>query len=391
MTPDQDIIRRPLDGVKVVEAGIALAGPFTGSILADQGARVVKVERPDGGDPARLLGPSAEGESLWWGVASRDKLCVALDLKAPEGRARFLDLIEEADVLVENYRPGVLERLGLGWPVLLERNPRLVGLSISGFGQTGPNAGYPGFGKIAECLSGLLPVTGRPDSPPLHVGFSLADTAAGLMGAMAVNMALYHRDCAGGGGLRIDLALYEPLLRMLELQFSLFRATGASPHRTGANDPYGWGAPDKVERRFSALASRDGAEILVLIDADSAPAIADLAGLSDGADLAALETGLAAWAERVDLDEAREALRARGIEAARVHDGLSIARDPYFLARGDVVPAPRSHSSDLMVPGHIPRGPRTSRLRAFRPARVGENNAEVFGEAFDEADSGTRR
>lgn len=390
MTPDRDMVHRPLEGVRVVEAGIALAGPFAGSLLADQGACVVKVERPDGGDPARLLGPSVDGESLWWGVASRDKLCVALDLKAPEGRAQFLKLIEEADVLIENYRPGVLERLGLGWPVLLEHNPQLVGLSISGFGQTGPNAGYPGFGKIAECLSGLLPVTGSPDSPPLHVGFSLADTSAGLMGAMAVNMALYQRDCAGGGGRRIDLALYEPLLRMLELQFSLFRSAGASPKRAGVNDPYGWGAADEPERRFAALACRDGAEILVLIEADSAPAIAGLAGASDATNLLELEAGLAAWTKTVNLDEAGDALRSRGIEAVRVHDGLSIARDPYFRARGDVVSAPRPGAPELMVPGHVPRRAEKSRLRAFRPAGVGENNAEVFGKAVEEAGGSTR-
>lgn len=386
MTADPKILARPLDGVKVVEAGIALAGPFAGSLLADQGARVVKVERPDGGDPARLLGPAHGGEQLWWGVASRDKLCVALDLKAAEGRARFLDLVEEADVLVENYRPGVLERLGLGWPVLLERNPRLVALSISGFGQTGPSRGFPGFGKIAECLSGLLPVTGRPEDPPLHVGFSLADTAAGLMGAMAVNMGLYQRDCAGGRGVRIDLALYEPLLRMLDLQFALLRATGAPPKRAGTNDPYGWGAPDPVERRFVAVTVRDGAQILVLLDAASAPAVTALAGLEAGADPGALSEGLAAWARTVDVEEAARVLKARGVEASRVQDGLSICRDPYFRARGDVLPAPRPDGTELMVPAHIPRREGDRGLTRFRPAGVGENDAEIFGGTLVGAD-----
>ncbi len=376
--------RLPLDGVKVVEAGIALAGPFCGSLLADLGARVVKVERPEGGDPARLLGPTLGDTPLWWGVASRDKLCVSLDLKQADDRERFLSLIDEADVFVENYRPGVLERLGLGWEALSQRNPRLVMMSISGFGQTGPNAGRPGFGKIAEGLSGVVPVTGDPQQTPLHVGFSLADTSAGLMGTMAITMALFQRDCSGGAGARIDVGLYEPLFRMMELQFALAEKTGAPPRRNGTNDPYGWGAPDATGRRYVAVTCAGGEDLLVLVDEASRAPL--LQCMRSGADLSleAVAEALREWAAGLPLDEAGRLLRAAGVEAARVHDGMSMAHDPYFQARGDVVWTTHADGTRLAVPGHVPRESGGGRI-AFRPTQVGEDNGRVFGAGADAA------
>ncbi|WP_226579997.1 CaiB/BaiF CoA transferase family protein [Acuticoccus sediminis] len=358
----------PLAGLKVVEAGLVIAGPFCGSLLADQGAQVIKVERPDSGDPVRQMGPAPSGVPLWWGVAARDKHCVGLDLKDPAERERFLTLIEEADVFVENYRPGVLERLGLGFDVLSARNPRLVVMSVSGFGQSGPYGKRPGFGKIAECFSGLLPVTGAPEETPLFVGFSLADTTAGLMGAMAINMALWHRDCAGGRAVHIDVALYEPLLRMMETQFALMAATGEPPRRRGTNDPYGWGAPGVPERWFVPVTMRDGAEAFVLVDGDSRPRIRTLTGGDT-------DEALQAWAATVDADEAAEQLRRHGIEAGRVHDGLSMAGDAYFRARGDVIDAPCPEFPAMAVPGRVPRRSDRGAERAFRPAAIGEDDA----------------
>jgi crotonobetainyl-CoA:carnitine CoA-transferase CaiB-like acyl-CoA transferase len=367
--------RRPLKGVRVIEAGLVLAGPFCGSLLADRGAEVVKVERPDGGDPARLLGPRVGGVPLWWGVAARDKLCVTADLKTPHGKERFLDLIAAADVFVENYRPGVLDRLGLGWEALSACNPGLVMISISGFGQTGPAAGRPGFGKIAEGMSGIVPLTGSPDAIPLHVGFSLADTSAGLMGCMAVTMALLARDRNGGRGARIDVGLYEPLFRMAECQLALCEATGAAPIRRGTNDPYGWGAPGNPERRFVALACADG-EILVRVDAAAREALAELLGTGT-AEPEQLDASLRGWAGGRPVREAGTALKAAGIEAARIHDGASMAADPYFLARGDVVPVEVPGVGRIAVPGHVPAG--AGGRRAFRPAEPGADDEAVFG------------
>ena len=385
---------RPLARLRVIEAGIALAGPFCGSLLADFGATVIKIERPDGGDPARLLGPRVNDVPLWWGVAARDKLCVSLDLKAPADHDRFLQLVADADVLVENYRPGVMERLGLNWETLCALNPRLIMMSISGFGRTGPDAKRPGFGKIAEGLSGIVPLTGHPDSTPLHVGFSLADTSAGLMGCLAINMARLDRERNGGRGARIDVGLYEPLLRMAELQFALREKAGITPQRTGSNDPYGWGAGSAQAgpadagngepgqpRRFVAASCRDGAEILVLVDTASSDALARLCGLREPvSDVAAerIDEALRAWTAPLDVETAGTRLRAAGIEAARIHDGRSLAQDPYFLARGDVVPATGTVAGPLSVPGRLPLRDGDGDGLPFHAASVGEHDRLVF-------------
>jgi crotonobetainyl-CoA:carnitine CoA-transferase CaiB-like acyl-CoA transferase len=189
----------PLRGVRVVELGSVIAAPYAASLLAEFGAEVVKVERPDGGDALRNMGVRANGVPLWWHVASRNKRLVTLDLKAEAGRAAFLALLDAADVLLENNRPGVMERLGFGWAALSARNPRLVMASISGFGQTGPYAPRPGFGKIAEAFSGAVALTGDPGGIPLHVGFSLADATAGLSAVLGVAVALHARDVLGTG------------------------------------------------------------------------------------------------------------------------------------------------------------------------------------------------
>ena len=352
-------VRRPLQGLRVVEVGIALAGPFAGSLLAEFGAHVIKVEKPGGGDPMRLMGPKVGDVAVWWGVAARAKHCVDLDLKNDEHKQVFCELIAQADVLVENYRPGVLERLGLGWPTLHALNPRLVMLSISGFGQTGPMSERPGFGKIAEAMSGIVALTGAPDETPMHIGFSLADTATGLMGTLGVALALFHRDVAGGSGTRIDLALYEPLFRMAECQLALCERLGRAPMREGTNDPYGWGASGRVGA-IVPMKCADGHWIMVReasIDASD---------------------GTATVAERVatlSVDAALELLRNLRIEAAQIHDGATIASSEYFVERGDAVRTRDERAGDLVVPGEIPKRPSEPKLQQFRAVRPDEDRA----------------
>ncbi|WP_374446607.1 CaiB/BaiF CoA transferase family protein [Stella sp.] len=369
----------PLAGLRVVEVGIALAGPFAGSLLADMGAEVVKVERRDGGDPMRLLGRKKNGVQVWWGVAARNKRVVTLNLKAPEGKALFEQLIADADVVVENYRPGVMDRLGIGWAALSKINPRLVMLSVSGFGQTGPDSGRPGFGKIAEALSGMVTLTGEPDETPQHVGFSLADTSAGLMGFFAISAALYARDCAGGTGTHIDLALYEPLFRMADCQLALRHLSGRSPAREASNDPYGWGAGDGGDTWLPSFACADGRWVMLLVRAETRLRLAALAGLPADSTRRELAAALVHWFRERPPESARAELAALGVEVALVHDGATLAEDPYFGERGDVLATEDPVVGPLIVPGYTPRGYDRGALRDFRDAQVGENNAEILG------------
>jgi crotonobetainyl-CoA:carnitine CoA-transferase CaiB-like acyl-CoA transferase len=349
--------RRPLEGIRVVEAGIALAGPFAGSMLAELGAHVVKVERPGGGDPMRLMGPSVGDVTVWWGVAARAKLCVDLDFKKEEEKEVFRRLVRDADILVENYRPGVMDRLGIGWEALRKVNPKLIMLSISGFGQTGPDSGRPGFGKIAEALSGIVSLTGKAEEVPMHIGFSLADTSTGLMGTLGVALALYQRDLAGGKGARIDLALYEPLLRMTECQLALFERLGRPPLREGTNDPYGWGASGQAAAQV-ALKCADGEWIM--------------------AARASLPAKAADEVAKLGRDAALERLRKLGVPAVPVHDGASLAKSPYFTERRDVVRTTDPQIGDLTVPGEVPKTYREPALPLFRPVRPNEDRSKVL-------------
>jgi len=223
----------PLAGVRVVEVGSMISGPTAGRLLADFGAEVIKVERPETGDHLRHFGPQVDGHSVWWKYLARNKRSVTLDLSAEGGAAVFEDLTSEADLVIENFRPGTLERWGLGPEALREVNPDLVVLRVSGFGQTGPDASRPGFGTLAEAMSGFAAVNGFPDRDPLLPPTGLADTVAGVFGALAATMALYRRDTTDTGGQTIDNSLIEPMLMLLGPQVLRYDATGEPERRTG--------------------------------------------------------------------------------------------------------------------------------------------------------------
>ena len=227
----------PLKGVKVLDLSVIVAGGTTTSMLADFGADVVKVERPDGGDPLRKWGPFANGISLWWLVHSRNKKSVTLDLRHPEGQRVFKTLAARADLVVESFRPGVLEGWGLGYDVLSQVNPRLVMVRFSGFGQDGPYRDRPGFGTIAECMSGYIGMTGFPDTPPVLPPVPLADLVAGVFGAAAAMMALYHRDALGGQGQVVDMSLFEPLFRLCVANVPMYDLLKLVRERVGNDFP----------------------------------------------------------------------------------------------------------------------------------------------------------
>jgi crotonobetainyl-CoA:carnitine CoA-transferase CaiB-like acyl-CoA transferase len=222
-------------GVTVLELGQIIAGPFAASMLADFGATIIKVEQPGKGDTLRSSGPTKNGEPLWWKAAARNKKCITVDLSHPRGQALISGLVKRADVVIENFRPGTLERWNLGWEALQAINPKLIMLRISGYGQSGPESHKPGFGRVGEAMSGAVHLQGYADSPPSHYGFSLGDLATGLMGAFALSGALYKRSVEGDAfaGECIDLALYETLYRLIDWQIILYDQLGFVPQRNG--------------------------------------------------------------------------------------------------------------------------------------------------------------
>lgn len=367
----------PLAGLRVLEVGTVIAGPFAGSLLADQGAEVVKIENPNGPDPLREMGAKANGVPLWWGVSVRGKRLVTLNLKHPDGKALFERLAAGADVLVENYRPGVLDRLGLSWKQLSATNPRLVMLSITGFGQTGPYAPRPGFGKIAEGMSGMVPLTGRPGETPVHVGFSLADTASGLLGFFALSVALWNRDFGSGKGTHIDVALYESLFRLLDCQLALNRDAGGGPERQGKDDSHGWGVPQAAVHQ--ALRTSDGTWLKVMHA--SATALRETSARLGGVSTTDAEASavLARWVALRPLAEAAAGVVAQGAAAVPIFDGLSISAERYFQERGDTIPAVAEAAGPAWLPGPIWRDGAVDGVPGFRTATLGRDNVDVLG------------
>ena len=250
-----------LGGIRVVELGQLIAGPFAAKTLADFGAHVVKVEPPGKGDPLRGWRMLRAGTSVWWEAQSRNKESVCIDLRVAEGQALVRELVAEADVLIENFRPGTLEAWGLGWEALHALNPRLVMLRLSGFGQTGPRSREPGFAAVAEAYGGLRYLTGEAGRPPVRNGVSIGDTVAGLHGALGVMLALYARDARGGEGQMIDLALYESILNLTESLLPEYDAFGA------VREPAGGALPGITPS--NAYRCADGRAVLVAGNGDS--------------------------------------------------------------------------------------------------------------------------
>jgi formyl-CoA transferase len=374
MTP-----QAPLEGVRVLDIGHALAGPMAATLLGDFGAEVIKVERPDGGDAMRRLGPFKDGVSLWWKVSARNKKCVTLNIQAPEGKRLLEALVARADVLVENYRPGTLERLGLGWDRLHALNPRLVMLRISGYGQTGPRRDAPGFGRAGEAMSGAVHLTGFADGAPMHIGFSLADTVSGLMGAYGAMMALHWRDHGGGEGQMIDLALYETLFRLVEWQVVSHQQLGVVPVRQGNNFPFPLSTVlsnvyRTRDQRWVTVSA--ATPVVVRRVARMLGVETDEANLPD---IKALDRMLEGWmAERALEDVLAEFERADAV-AAPVFDMDMIVKDPTYEARGNLVTVDDAELGPVRMQNVVPAMSRTAGSVRWPGPALGAHNAEVFG------------
>ena len=379
---------KPLAGVKVVELGTLIAGPFCSRILAEFGAEVVKIEAPGEGDPLRKwrkLYPTAEGDtSLWWFVQSRNKQSVTLNLKHPEGAGVLRRLLVEADILVENFRPGVLEKLGFGWDAVHALNPKLVMVRLSGFGQTGPMASQPGFGAIGESMGGLRYVTGFPDRPPVKTGVSIGDSIAALWGAVGALMALREREVRGGQGQVVDVALYEAVFAMMESLVPEFDVAGFIRERTGNVMP--GITPSNTHT------TRDGKHVIIgangdaifrrLMQAIGRPDLADDPQLASnaGRDARAAELYgvIDAWVGATDETEVLRLAAASGVPASRVFSVADMFADPQFLARGMLQAACLPDGKPFHIPGVVPRLSATPGSTEWLGPRLGEHTDAVL-------------
>ena len=375
-----------LQGLKVLELGQLIAGPFAGKTLADFGADVIKIEPVEGGDPLRKWRLLREGTSVWWEVQSRNKRSVALDLKTAEGQAAVRALAAEADVLIENFKPGTLEGWNLGWDALHALNPRLIMLRISGYGQTGPYAGKPGFGVLGEAMGGLRHLTAEPGRVPVRVGVSIGDTLAALHGVIGVLTALRHREVNGGQGQVIDVALYESVFNVMESLLPEYDAFGAVRGAAGSALP--GIAPS------NAYACADGAYVLVAGNGDSIfrrlmraigrPDLEADPGLArnDGrvARVAEIDAAIGAWTAQHPIERVIEVLDGAGVPAGRIYSVADIAADPQYRARDMIVQTADADGRPLKVPGIVPKLADTpGRLRTPAP-RLGQHNDEVLGQ-----------
>jgi formyl-CoA transferase len=352
---------KPLAGLKVIELGTLIAGPFAARILAEFGAEVIKIESPDGGDPLRKWRKLYEGTSLWWYLQSRNKQSVTVNLKHPDGLEVVRRLVAEADIVIENFRPGVLEKLGLGWEALSAINPGLVMLRLSGFGQTGPMAQQPGFGAIGESMGGLRYVTGFPDRPPVKTGISIGDSIAALWGALGALMALRHKEVNGGQGQVVDVALYEAVFAMMESLVPEFDVFGFVRERTGNIMPGITPSNTHTTKdgKHVAIGANGDAIFRRLMLAMDRPDLADDPTLADNAGRDArrdeLYALIDAWVAAHDEAAVLAALTAAEVPASRIYSVADMFADPQFLARGMLQTVKLPDGRDCRMPGVVPK------------------------------------
>ena len=372
-----------LEGLKVLELGQLIAGPFAGKTLAEFGADVIKVEPAGVGDPLRKWRLLRDGTSVWWEVQSRNKRSVAVDLRSEAGQSLVRDLAREADVVIENFKPGTLEKWGIGWDVLHALNPRLIMLRISGYGQTGPYRHKPGFGVLGEAMGGLRHLTGEPGRVPVRCGISIGDTLSALHGVIGVLTALYHRDARGGEGQVVDVALYESVFNVMESLLPEYDAFGAVRERSGSALP--GIAPTNAYRCADgkyALVAGNGDSIFKRLmatigrpDLENDPALARNDGRVARVD--EIDAAIEAWTVTKPLDDVLAVLDEAGVPAGKVYAVDDIARDPQYLAREMIVEAVTSDGSVLKVPGIVPKLSATPGRIAAPAPRLGEHTAEV--------------
>jgi formyl-CoA transferase len=372
-----------LCNLRVIELGQLIAGPFAAKTLADFGADVIKIEPPDSGDPLRKWRLLKDGTSVWWQIQSRNKRSIALDLKQTEAQDIVRQLVKDADVLIENFRPGAMEGWGLGPDELLALNPKLIMLRISGYGQTGPYRDKPGFGVVAEAMSGLRHLTAEPGRVPVRVGVSIGDTLASLHGVIGILLALHERHTSGKGQV-IDVALYEAVFNCMESLLPEFSAFGAVREAAGSALPGiapsnaykcqggGYvliaGNGDSIFKRLMHTMGRDD----LGLDAD----LADNAGRVKRVE--EIDAAIGAWTATLSVAQVLKLLDAASVPAGRIYTVADIATDPHYQARDMILQTVMADGSALALPGIVPKLSRTPGSHRRNAPEIGQDTDAVL-------------
>ncbi|MCP4436982.1 MAG: CoA transferase [Actinomycetia bacterium] len=378
----------PLAGLKVIDLSTVLAGPLTAQILGDYGADVIKVEHPERGDSFRTHGPSRDGHGLWWKSVSRNKRCIGLYLGDPDGAEVFRNLAAEADVVIENFRPGTLERWGVGWDTLHDLNPRLVLVRVTGFGQEGPYSARAGFGTLAEAMSGFAAITGQPDGPPTLPSMGLADSIAGITASSATMMALWHRDRPGGSGegQMIDVSLLEPIMCAVGPGPTVWDQLGQLQQRNGnrstSNAPRNsYLTSDGRWLAISTSATPIAERVMTLvghpevIDEDW---FASASGRAEHVD--ELDTYVAEWIGARTEAEVTEAFEKADAAVAPVYTAADLVEDPHVRATGMVTTVQDPHLGPVKMGGPLFRMSETpGSIRHTGRSEIGADTDEVLG------------
>ncbi len=387
----------PLAGIKVLELGTLIAGPFCTRLLAEFGAEVIKVEAPDGGDPIRQWRVLKDGNSLWWSVQSRNKKSITLNMKDERAQAIARKLALDADIVVENYRPGVLEKWNIGYEQLKAINPALIMVRLSGYGQTGPMRDAPGFGAIGESMGGIRYVSGHADRPPVRIGISIGDSIAALHGALGALMALRHRDvtggrwngktgsdCVAGQGQMVDVALYEAVFNLMESMVPEYDHAGVVRERTGGALPgivpsntYTTadgeniviaGNGDAIFKRLMTAIGRD--------DLANAPGVAHNAGRVQRVD--EIDGAIQSWCSGRDIDSALDVLKAADVPVSKIYSVKDMLQDPQFLARKMFEQHAFRDGSPVKLPAVTPKLSETPGGTRWLGPELGEHTDQVL-------------
>ncbi|MBA1289416.1 CaiB/BaiF CoA transferase family protein [Pseudomonas japonica] len=375
-----------LSGIRVIEIGTLIAAPFAARLMAEFGAEVIKIEAPGQGDPLRKWRKLHNGTSLWWYLQSRNKKSLALNLKSAEGIDIVKQLAESADVLIENLRPGALEKLGLGWDVLHALNPKLTLVRISGYGQSGPYRDRPGFGAIGEAMGGIRYTTGSPDSPPARVGVSLGDSLASMHAVMGALMSLLRVKTGQGDGQVVDVSLAESVFNVMESlvpEYAMLghvreRSGGALPGIAPSNTyPTADGAyvviagnSDPIFKRLMAAIGR--------IDLAENPAFAHNDGRAAESDL--LDRAISEWSSKLPIERVLDALEKAEVPAGRIYSVADIVADPHYQARGMILDAQLPDGAAIKMPGIVPKLSDTPGNVNWQGPTLGQHTQAVLGD-----------